>query len=74
LLSGKLAPTDRYWIDPTRLLKHAGLPPDPWQADLLRTSRTRTLLLCSRQAGKSTVAAALALQAALLEPPALVLV
>jgi hypothetical protein len=31
------------------------------------------LLLCSRQAGKSTTAAALALQAALLEPPALVL-
>jgi hypothetical protein len=31
------------------------------------------LLLCSRQAGKSTVAAALALLAALLQPPALVL-
>jgi hypothetical protein len=31
------------------------------------------LLLCSRQAGKSLTAAALALQAALLEPPALVL-
>jgi hypothetical protein len=31
------------------------------------------LLLCSRQAGKSQTAAALALQAALLEPPALVL-
>jgi hypothetical protein len=33
----------------------------------------RTLLLCSRQAGKSTVSAALAVKTALLEPSALVL-
>jgi hypothetical protein len=51
----------------------AGLPPDPWQAELLRAAPRRTLLLCSRQAGKSQTAAALALQAALLEAPALVL-
>ena len=42
--------------------------PDKWQADLLRTPAQRMLLLCSRQAGKSQTAAALALQAALLEP------
>ena len=64
---------DRYWIDPAKILADAGLTPDPWQAALLRAAPTRTLLLCSRQAGKSTAAAALALQAALLEPPALVL-
>ena len=50
-----------------------GQPPDPWQAHLLRSAAARTLLLCSRQSGKSTVAASLALRAALLEAPALVL-
>src|SRR5207245_534015 len=72
LLSGRPAPTDRFWIDPADLMRAAGLTPDPWQAGLLRSSAERMLLLCSRQAGKST-AAALALQAALLEPPALIL-
>src|SRR5262249_8673338 len=38
------------------------------QASLLRRPAQRMLLLCSRQAGKSQTAAALALQAALLEP------
>jgi hypothetical protein len=50
------------------------MAPDPWQVALLRSPARRILLLCSRQAGKSQVAAALALRAALLEPPALVLV
>jgi hypothetical protein len=50
-----------------------GFPPDPWQARVLRSPAKRTLLLCSRQAGKSQTAAALALKAALLEPPALIL-
>src|ERR1700722_13009778 len=59
--------------DPARILASAGMTPDPWQTDLLRSRSSRMLLLCSRQAGKSTVAAALALRAALLEPPALVL-
>ena len=73
LLSGRPAATDRYWIDPAEIMRAAGLNPDPWQAALLRSSDARMLLLCSRQAGKSTAAAALALQAALLEPPALIL-
>jgi hypothetical protein len=73
LLSGRPAPADRFWVDPARILAEAGLPPDPWQADLLRAAPPRTLLLCSRQAGKSAAAAALALRAAFLEPPALVL-
>jgi hypothetical protein len=60
--------------DPARLLLQAGLAPDPWQERLLRAPVPRALLLCSRQAGKSTTAAALALRAALLGPPALVLV
>src|ERR1700757_4939511 len=59
--------------DPARILADAGMAPDLWQARLLRSPSPRTQLLCSRQAGKSTVAAALALRSALLEPPALVL-
>lgn len=54
--------------DPTRLMSISGMPPDPWQAELLRTDPDRMLLLCSRQAGKSTTAAALALRVALLVP------
>lgn len=59
--------------DPANILSRAGKPPDPWQADLLRGSGKRIMLLCSRQSGKSTVAAALALKASLLRPGALVL-
>jgi hypothetical protein len=47
--------------------------PDPWQQQLLGSPKTRLLLLCSRQVGKSTVAAALALRTALLQPQAPVL-
>jgi hypothetical protein len=47
--------------------------PDRWQAELLRSPASRTLLLCSRQTGKSTAAAALALRETLLVPGALVL-
>lgn len=57
--------------DPALLM--GGLEPDPSQLDLLRSKAKRMLLLCSRQAGKSRAAAALALQAALLDAPALVL-
>jgi hypothetical protein len=61
--------------NPTRLMTMCGFAPDPWQRNLILRSRglTRTLLLCSRSSGKSTVAAALVLLAALLEAPALVL-
>jgi hypothetical protein len=37
------------------------MTPDPWQSDLLTCDDPRLLLLCSRQAGKSLTAAALAL-------------
>jgi hypothetical protein len=50
------------------------MTPDRWQTEVLRTRRTQILLLCSRQTGKTVVAAALALRTALLEAPALVLV
>jgi hypothetical protein len=58
----------RLRADPARLLADAGMDPDPWQRRLLASDAGRVLLLCSRQAGKSTVAAALALRTALLRP------
>src|SRR3954451_11518077 len=50
-----------------------GFTPDAWQADLLRSGSRWTLVLCSRQAGKSTTAAVLALHTALHRPASLVL-
>src|SRR3984893_6156198 len=73
LLTGRLRPADRFWADPTSILAETGMTPDPWQADLLRSTCDRTLMLCSRQAGKSLLAAALALRSAFVEEPALVL-
>jgi hypothetical protein len=60
-------------LDPAGLMNQAGLAPDPWQAELLRSEVQRVLLLCSRQSGKSTVTAALALHRAIYHPPALAL-
>jgi hypothetical protein len=64
---------DRLRADPAGVMVAGGLDPDPWQADVLRKDAPRTLLLCSRQAGKSSVSAALAVRTALLEPGAPVL-
>lgn len=47
---------------------------DSWQRGLLSSDADRVLLNCSRQSGKSTMAAALALHRALYRPGSLVLV
>jgi len=60
-------------LDPVELARAAELEPDPWQARLLRSPAARVLLNCSRQAGKSTMAATLAVHTAVYEPGALVL-
>jgi hypothetical protein len=60
-------------LDPALLMEQAGLMPDPWQRAFLRSAAKRQLLLCSRQSGKSTVTAALALHTALYRAPALIL-
>ena len=54
------------------LMMAAGMTPDPWQQEVL-TSSSPMLLLCCRQSGKSTTTAALALNVAVSEPGALVL-
>lgn len=64
----------QYALDPARLFQRAvGYAPDPWQARLLRSEAPRVLLNCSRQSGKSTTSAAIALHAALYSAPSLVL-
>lgn len=60
-------------LDPVLFARRAGLEPDPWQANLLRSAGRQLVLNCSRQSGKSTVSSLLALHAALYRPPALVL-
>ena len=60
-------------LDPVRLMQQAGFEPDEWQVDVLRGGMQRLLLLCSRQSGKSTVAATLAVHTATTKPGALVL-
>jgi hypothetical protein len=61
-------------LDPTALAADAGYPAlDPWQARLLWERPRRSLLCCSRQSGKSTITALIALYVALYEAPALIL-
>jgi hypothetical protein len=60
-------------LDPVEMARAAGLDPDPWQTQLLRSRERRVLLNCSRQAGKSTMAALLAVHTAVYEPSSLVL-
>lgn len=60
-------------LDPVRLAEAVGLRPDPWQADLLRSTDRQIAMLCSRQSGKSSVGALLAVDEALHRAPALVL-
>lgn len=59
---------DQIRKDPGTILRSSGMPPDPWQTDLLRSTSRQYLMLASRQAGKSQTAAALALREALLNP------
>jgi len=60
-------------IDPVLLARGCSIEPDPWQAELLTQRPTRSLLLCARQTGKSTITALMAIWVALYEAPALVL-
>lgn len=60
-------------LDRVAFARAAGIEPDRWQEDLLRSAAKRVLLNCARQSGKSTVAGVLAVHAALYEPGSLVL-
>lgn len=69
-----LAQDLRHALDPVAFARQGlALDADPWQAKVLGSESKRIILNCSRQAGKSTVSAALALHTALYEPGSLVL-
>jgi hypothetical protein len=59
-------------LDPVLLARDCGIEPDAWQAELLRERPRRSLLLCSRQSGKSTVTALMALWQAIFKPESLI--
>ena len=73
LQTGQETELDCLWADPGRIFRAAGMEPDPWQRDLLSSPAARLLVLCTRQAGKSETAAALALHTALFQPGSLTL-
>ncbi|MGI8405475.1 MAG: phage terminase large subunit [Thermomicrobiales bacterium] len=60
-------------LDPVVFARAAGVEPDRWQADVLRSRHKRMLLNCSRQSGKSTTTALIGLHQAIYEPGSLVL-
>jgi hypothetical protein len=64
----------RLALDRVAFAEKLGILPDQWQRDLLRSSADRVLLLCARQAGKSTMSAIIALHRALYHPGSLVLI
>jgi len=59
--------------DPLAFARSVGFNPDPWQAEVLQLQNKRLLLNCSRQSGKSSTTAALALHRALIKAGALIL-
>ncbi len=60
--------------DPIAVARLLGFEPDPWQCDLLTSTDERVILNCSRQTGKSTSVAILALHHALTTRDSVVLI
>jgi hypothetical protein len=60
-------------LDRVSFAEKLGIAPDEWQENFLRSSADRVLLNCSRQSGKSTMSAVIALHRALYHPGSLVL-
>jgi hypothetical protein len=59
--------------DPVLLAQRAGIEPDAWQRDILRTEAKQTIMLVTRQGGKSTISSIKALHCAEYQPGALTL-
>lgn len=60
-------------LDPAYFSNRAGIVPDPWQAQLLRSPKQNIIVNCSRQSGKSTITAVLASYTATYIPNSLTL-
>lgn len=52
-------------VDPLEFVGELGFTPDPWQERVLRWTGKRLIMNCSRQSGKSTISAILALHQSL---------
>src|SRR5918997_2920078 len=63
----------RLALDRVAFASELGVEPDAWQEDLLRSTSDRVLLNCSRQSGKSTTSAIIALHRALYHEGSLIL-
>jgi len=64
-----------YASDPVRWAQEVlGYHPDDWQANLLRSRSRKIILNCSRQSGKSTTSAVLALHESIYRSPSFVLI
>lgn len=61
-------------LDPSQILRRSGITPDDWQQQIIRERDQRVMLNCSRQSGKSTVVAGMALDSANVEPEKPVLI
>lgn len=61
-------------LDPSSVMREAGMEPDGWQEAVLNSDARRMLLLCSRQSGKSTTCASLAVHQALYDPGLVLLI
>ena len=70
----QIAEDMRYALDPVAFAADKlKVTPDPWQAEVMQSSSKRILLNCSRQSGKSTTAAIIALHRAWYYPNSLIL-
>lgn len=61
-------------LEPASIMREAGMEPDSWQEAVLNSEARRMLLLCSRQSGKSTTCASLAVHQALYDPGLVLLI
>ncbi len=60
-------------LDPVLLARRAGIMPDLWQQQVLRSAARQIIMLVTRQGGKSTISSIRALHKALYSPGSLVL-
>ncbi|MBV1837181.1 terminase large subunit domain-containing protein [Acetobacter estunensis] len=64
----------RHALDPVLFARERlGFEPDPWQANVLGSTRNRILLNCTRQAGKTTTTSVLALHTGMYHANSLIL-
>ena len=64
---------ERERSDAVLMARRAGIVPDDWQSDLLRSDARQMILMCSRQSGKSTVSSILAIHEAIYQANSLIL-